>query len=175
MSPTFIYYFRMQVPTIKRVPTVFLRAVIILMGLIVLALCIFALPHLWIVGPAEFPLVGPATFLIMVGMYSTAVPFYIALWQTLLLLHYIDRNTAFSDASVQTLKVIKYCASVIAVFYVGGVPLLFPVADADDAPGLLILGMIVACVPVAVAVFAAVFQKLIQNALDIKLENDLTV
>lgn len=159
----------------KRGSTGFLRFVIFLVGGIVLALCVFALPEMWKGGSEEFPAAGNAVFLIMIGMYITAVPFFIALWQTLKLLSYIDQNKTFSDLSVQALRLIKYCAIVISAFYVGGVPLLLPIAEADDAPGLMLIGAAIACIPIAVAVFAAVLEKLLQNAIDIKSENDLTV
>jgi hypothetical protein len=159
----------------KRKSTNFLRFVIILIGAGVLALCIFALPEMREGGSAEFPTASRAVFLIMIGLYLTAIPFFVALWQTLKLLRYIDRNKAFSDSAVKTLRNIKYCAIIIGVLYVAGVPLLFPIADADDAPGLMIFGAATACAPITVAVFAAVLQKLLQNAIDIKSENDLTI
>ena len=56
----------------------------------------------------------------------------------------------------------------IGVLYLGGVPLLFPIADADDAPGLVVIGFAIACVPIIVAVFAAVLQKLVQGVVDMK-------
>jgi hypothetical protein len=56
-----------------------------------------------------------------------------------------------------------------------GVPLLYPFADQDDAPGVLIVGFVIACVPIVVSVFAAVMEKLFKNAIQIKSENDLTV
>ncbi len=159
----------------KRVSTNFLRLVIFLIGLGVLALCIFALPAMWKGGSEEFPTASQAVFLIMIGLYATAVPFFIALWQALKLLSYIDQNKAFSDLSVKALRNIKYCAIAITILYMGDVPLLYPIADADDAPGLIIIGAVIACAPLVVAVFAAVLQKLLQSAIDIKSENDLTV
>lgn len=157
------------------VSTFFLRVVLLVLGMIVLALCIFALPEMWQSGPAEFPTAGYTVRLIVIGMYVTAVPFFIALWQTFRLLSFIDRNTAFSHASVRALSIIKSCAVIIAVLYVAGVPLLFPIAQADDAPGLMVFGMVIACAPVSVAVFAAVLQRLLQNAIAMKEENDLTI
>ena|SRR3989338_3915086 len=159
----------------KRVSTNFLRFIIFFIGMGVLALCIFALPAMWKGGSEEFPMASRAIFLIMIGLYATAVPFFIALWQALKLLRSIDQNTAFSEVSVKALKNIKYCAISIAILYMGGVPLLFPIADADDAPGLLVMGMVIACAPIVVAVFAAILQRLLQDAIDIKSENDLTV
>ncbi len=160
---------------LKRGSTHFLRLVILLIGLGVLALCIFALPAMWKGGSAEFPMARHAIFLIVLGLYVTAIPFFIALWHVLKLLRLIDQGTAFSELSVKALKTIKYCVMVIAALYVAGVPLLYPIADADDAPGLLIFGMIIACAPITVAVFAAVLQKLLQSAIELKSENDLTV
>jgi hypothetical protein len=116
-----------------------------------------------------------SVLMIVIGLYITAVPFFVALWQTFKLLSYIDKNTAFSELSVQALKNIKYCATSVSAVYVLFVPLLFPIADADDAPGLIIFGMIIACAPISVAFFAAVLQKLLASAIEIKSENDLTV
>ncbi len=159
----------------KQGSTVFLRLVILLLGAGVIALCAFGLPALWKGGSEEYPTASRALLLIVTGLYATAMPFFVALWQALKLLDAIDRNTAFSDASVKALRTIKYCAVIIAVLYLGGVPLLFPIAEADDAPGLVVIGMVIACAPIAVAVFAAVLQKLLRSAIDMKSENDLTV
>jgi len=145
------------------------------MGVGVLALCVFALPAMWKGGSEEFPTASRAVFLIVIGLYATAIPFFIGLWQTLKLLTYIDQNRAFSELSVEALKNIKHCAIAITILYMGGVPLLAPIAQADDAPGLIVAGMVVACAPMVIAVFATVLQKLLQNAIDIKSENDLTV
>ena len=145
------------------------------MGAIVLALAIFALPNAYNGGSAEFPEASQALLLIISGLYATTLPFFIGLWETLKLLSYIDKNTAFSDMSVKALKNIKRCALIIGVLYMGGVPLLLPIADADDAPGLLVIGFVIACAPFIIAIFAAVLQKLLQNAIEMKSENELTV
>ena len=159
----------------RRGSTHFLRFAIFVIGIGVLALCIFALPALWKGGSEEFPTASRSVLLIVIGLYATVIPFFVALWQAVKLLGYIDHNKAFSDLSVKALRTIKYCAIIITVFFVGFVPLLFPIADADDAPGLIIIGMGIASAPMVVAVFAAVLQRLLQNAIDIQSENDLTV
>jgi len=159
----------------KKSGTIFLRFLLFIFGLGVLVLCIMALPAVWRDGPKEFPPAANFVHLIVIGMYATTIPFYIGLFKTFKLLNYIDKNIAFSELSVKALKVIKICGTIISIFYVLGVPLLFPIADYDDAPGLILMGGAVACAPVAISVFAAVLQKLLQNAINIKKENDLTV
>ncbi len=48
-------------------------------------------------------------------------------------------------------------------------------AERDDAPGIIIIGMIMIFASLVIAVFAAVLQRLLKDAIDIKSENDLTV
>jgi hypothetical protein len=155
--------------------TLVLKTTVLFMGAVVVALCIFALPSIWKGGSAEFPEASRSVYLIVIGLYATTIPFFIALWQTLKLLSYIDKNTAFSDLSVEALKKIKYCAIVIAIIYMAGLPLLLPIAEADDAPGLLLFGFVIACAPIVIAVFAAVLQRLLRSAIEMKSENELTV
>lgn len=155
--------------------TLFLKVVVILIGIPVIALCIFVVPSIatW---PAEMnPELAYMQYPVLFGLYAAAIPFFFALYQTLKLLSYIDMNKAFSDLSVRALKNIKFCAITISILYAGLIPLLIPIADADDAPGLVGLPIIIIFASIVIAVFAAVLQKLLKNAIDIKSENDLTV
>jgi hypothetical protein len=164
-----------KAPFMKRGSTHFLRFTTFFLGTVVLALCIFALPSIYKGGSEEFPMASRALLIIITLLYATAIPFFIALWQTFKLLSYIDHNTAFSISSVQALRNIKYCAIVMAFLYLLCVPFLIPIAEADDAPGLIVIGAIFACAPLVIAVFAAVLERLLQNAIELKSENDLTV
>jgi Protein of unknown function (DUF2975) len=103
------------------------------------------------------------------------IPFFGALVQAFKLLSYIDKNQAFSELSVKALKNIKICALTISGLYVVILPFVFLVAELDDAPGLVIIGMVPVFASMVIAVFAAVLQRLLKEAIDIKSENDLTV
>lgn len=159
----------------NRSSTHFLRATTILLGIIVLAICIFALPSFYKGGSIEYPTASSALFVIMCILYATALPFFFALWQALKLLRYIDQNIAFTTRSVTALRNIKYSAIAMTLLYLACVPFLLPIAQADDAPGLILIGAALACSPIVIAVFAAVLERLLQNALQLKSENDLTV
>jgi hypothetical protein len=108
-------------------------------------------------------------------MYVSAIPFFIALYQAFKLLSYIDKNKAFSEISVKALKNIKYCAITISGLYVVGMPFFYILAELDDAPGVILIGMLFIFASMVIAVFAAVLQRLLQEAIDIKSENDLTI
>ena len=153
----------------KSSSTLFLKGVLILMGLTVLAICIFVLPP--VISSDQTGFYRP----ILVGMYIPAIPFIFALYQAYKLLNNIDTNQAFSELSVKALKNIKYCAIIIGVMYTAGMPYIFSVADKDDAPGVAAIGFIIISASFVIAVFAAVLQKLIQSGIEIKSENDLTV
>ncbi|MDA5111097.1 DUF2975 domain-containing protein [Brevibacillus thermoruber] len=104
-----------------------------------------------------------------------AIPFYFALYQAFKLLSYIDQNKAFSELSVIALKKIKYCAITINILYVVGMPLFYLMAEVDDAPGIIVIGLVMIFASMVIGVFAAVLQKLLKEAIEIKAENDLTV
>lgn len=159
----------------KRGTTFFLKAAVILIGIAVLALCVFLVPEIANYAAELYPDRAYMKHLVFIDFYASALPFYIALYQAFQLLSYIDKNKAFSELSVRTLKNIKNCAISISGLYTLGMPLFYLVADKDDAPGIIVIGMIIIFASMVIAVFAAVLQKLLKEAIDIKSENDLTV
>lgn len=108
-------------------------------------------------------------------VWLTLIPFYIALFQAWKLLGYIDKSIAFSEFSRIALRKIKYCALTISVLYLSALPQFYILAEADDAPGVIIIGLMFVGAPLAIAVLAAVLERLVESAIDIKSENDLTV
>ncbi|HDR4866833.1 DUF2975 domain-containing protein [Bacillus cereus] len=159
----------------KQGSTLFLKTVVILIGIPVLAMCIFLVPKIGAFVAELYPDIAYIKYLVFINLYATAIPYYFALYQAFKLLNYIDKNNAFSELSVQALKNIKYSALAISVLYVLGMPLFYLVAERDDAPGIIIIGMIMIFASMVIAVFAAVLQRLLKDAIDIKSENDLTV
>jgi O-antigen/teichoic acid export membrane protein len=149
--------------------TLFLKGVVALIGLVVLAILVFALPAgIMSDNTGDY---RP----ILAGLYLPAIPFYLALYQTLKLLSYVEHDNAFSEKSVTALKKIKNYGFIIGTIFTVGLPYIFMVADKDDAPGVILVGMVIAGAAYSIGVFSAVLQKLLRNAIDIKTENDLTV
>lgn len=155
--------------------TVFLRIVIVIMGLVVLLLCVFAFPNIGLGFTADFPDQIKSGYLVMGSLYIATIPYFIALYLGIKLLELIDLNMAFSIDSVKILQKIKYCAVIMSLSLMVYMPAAFHFAEIDDAPGVIIFAFAFACTPLVVAVFAEVLKKLLQNAIEFKLENDLTV
>ncbi|MFB4168188.1 DUF2975 domain-containing protein [Virgibacillus sp. JSM 102003] len=158
----------------KRGSTLFLKLAVILIGVPILGLCIFGLPIL-AREAAESSEFAYVLYGILIVMYASAIPFFVALYQAFKLLGYIDKNKAFSELSVKVLKNIKYCAITISGLYVVGMPFFYIFAELDDAPGVILVGTLFILAPMVIAVFAAVLQRLLQEAITIKSENELTV
>lgn len=159
----------------KQVSTLFLKVAVIFIGIPILALCIFLVPEIANFAAELYPDMSYIKYLVFIDFYAAAIPFYYALYQAFKLLSYIDKNKAFSEWSVRALKSIKYCAIAISSLFVVGLPLFYLVAEKDDAPGIILIGLVLIFASMVIAVFAAVLQRLLQEAIDIKSENDLII
>jgi len=157
----------------KRSSTAFLQVVIVLVGLGALALLLWE-PHV------EGRNAHATTFEIyfkdpfLAYAYTASIPFFVALYQGFKLLGYAGRNQVFSQAAVNALRTIKYCAIAIIVFVVGA-EIFIMLHQSDDRAGGGFIGVVITFGSVVVAAAAATFQRILQSAVDIKSENDLTV
>src|SRR5215813_508259 len=155
------------------VPTRFLQAVVVLMGIGALALMLWE-PH--IEGrnahATLFEIYFEDPFLAYA--YFASVPLFVALYQALRVLGYIGRNRAFSQPTLKALRTIKCCALAIIGFVALG-ELFIMLGDSDDRAGGVFMGVLIAFGSLVIATAAAMFERILQNAVDIKSENDLTV
>lgn len=155
--------------------TLFLKIAIIVMGIPVLAGCVIGLPLLAMDAADGSQEMAYLLYGMMSVLGFSAIPYFLTLFQGYRLLTFIDVNQAFSERSVESLKMIKICSAVISGIYVLGLPLFYIVAELDDAPGVILVGMIFVGAPLIIAVFAAVLQKLLKSAIDMKREQELTI
>ncbi len=159
----------------QRGNTLFLRGAILVAGIPVLLLCIWFVPALAEYSVELYPNMPFLQYLIGLDLYAAATFYYLALHQAFRLLGYIEGNKAFSDLSVQALKRIKHCGVAISLVFAAGMPLYYLVAEKDDAPGMILMGLMIIFTSAVIAVFAAVLQMLLHEAIRLKSENDLTV
>jgi hypothetical protein len=159
----------------KRGSTLFLQVVIVLIGIGALALLLWE-PHLEgrNAHATLFEIYFHDPFLAYV--YIGSIPFFVALYQAFTLLGYIGRNNVFSPNSVRALRTIKCCAIVTAGLIMAAVAYIFiAVRGQDDIAGGVAMGVVTTFASIVIATAAAVFERLLQSAVDMKSENDLTV
>lgn len=161
-------------PSMKRTSTVFLQIVVVLIGFGTLPF-LLGEPHLEgrNVNATLFEIYFNDPFLAYA--YIASLSFFLALYKAIQLLGYIGKNKVFSRDSVKALRTIKYCAIAIVAFTVPPVAYLFIARPEDDIAGGVAMGIFIICGSVVIATAAAVFERLLQSAVDMKSENDLTV
>lgn len=160
----------------KRSSTIFLQIVIVLIGIGALALLLWE-PQIEGVNAhaTNFEIYFKDPFLALV--YTGSIPFFIALYQAFKALGYARQNRAFSPEVVKALRTIKYCAIAIIGFVVAEEIFILLMNNGDNHnPGApIFMGVLIAFPSIVVAAAAAMFERILQNAVDIKSENDLTV
>ena len=157
----------------KRGSTIFLQVVIVLLGVGVLALLLWE-PNLEgrNVNATLFEIYFKDPFLAYA--YIGSIPFFVALYQAFKLLGYIRRNEIFSQRSVRALRIIKYCA--LAIVGLVAVSVIFMISgDRDDRPAGVFMRLLITFPSIVVATAAGMAERIFQNAVDLKSENDLTV
>ena len=159
----------------KKSSTIFLQVVIVLIGIGTLALMLWE-PHIEgrNVHATLFEIYFKDPFLAYA--YLASVAFFVALYQAFKLLGYIGQNKVFTLNSVRALRSIKYCAIVLSILIVMAALYIriFHAKD-DDPAGFIAVCIVTTFISIVIATAAAVFERTLQNAVDIKSENDLTV
>ena len=157
----------------KRGSTIFLQVVIVALGIGALALLLWE-PH--IEGRNAHATLFEIYFKdpFLAYAYIASIPFFVALYQAFKMLGYVRQNRVFSQEAVKALRTIKYCALAIIGFV--AVSVIFMISgDRDDRPAGLFMRILIAFPSIVVATAAAMFERILQNAVDMKSENDLTV
>lgn len=151
----------------KKSSTIFLRATIVLVGIIALFLMI------------RLPLTeGRAVNLSLFNIYSdpliiyayiASIPFFIGLYQIFKLLGLIGQNKVFSLKSATYLRNIKYCAITLSILIVMvGVYIRAFYAEGDDPAGFLAMCIVAIFIFVVTATASSFFERIVRNTIDSK-------
>ena len=157
----------------KKSSTVFLQTVIVLIGIGALTLLILEPRMEGVNTHATNFEIYFNSFIALV--YAGSIPFFIALYQAFKVLRYVGQNKVFSQATVKALRIIKYCAITIIGFVVMEEIFIMVTHGSDDAAGGVFMGILITFGSIVIATATAMFERILQNAVDIKSENDLTV
>ena len=157
----------------KKSATFFLKVVILLIAIGVLAGLIWFPQTEGRAAHLDLTSIYTDPFILYIYLAST--PFFVGLYHAFKLLNCIDANKAFSQVAVNTLKNMKFASLSLIVFIALAELYIRFFAHGDDPAGPTALGILASFTAIVIATAAAVFQKLLQNAVDIKSENDLTV
>ena len=150
----------------RRISTLFLQAVVVLIGIGALALLLWE-PH--IEGRNAHATLYQIYFNdpFLAYAYTAAIPFFVALYQAFRVLGYARQGQAFSPAAVKAFRTIKQCAFAVAGFIVGGEAYLFIVQRGkEDIAGGVAVGLFLIFVFVVLAAAADISERLLQNGVE---------
>ena len=158
----------------KRSSTIFLQVIIVALGIGALAFLLWE-PTVEGVNAnatlSQIYLDDP----FLLYAYSASIFLFLGAYQAFVVLGYIRRNEMFSQPAVKTLRALKYYAMVIVVTTAMPLAYLFIARPGDDIAGGVAMSLFVIFVSAVIAANAAVHERIWQNGIDIKSENDLTV
>jgi hypothetical protein len=157
----------------KRSSTIFLQVVVVLIGIGSLALLLWE-PQIEGANALAtlFEIYFKDPFLTFV--YVGSIPYFMAVYQAFKVLGYVGQNKVFSPAAVKALRTIKYCAIAI-IGFVAIAEIFIMLNTSDDRAGGVFMGILITFISTVIAAVSAMFEKILQNAVEIKSENDLTV
>jgi hypothetical protein len=160
----------------KRSSTIFLQIVIVLFGVGTLVFMLWE-PHLEgrNANATTFEIYFNDPFLAYV--YLASISFFVALYQAFKVLGDVRQDRTFSQGTVRALRTIRICAMILAVSIVGALAFILIVSRRveEDIAGGVAMCLFMLFSTVVVGTAANVAERLLQNAVDLKSENDLTV
>ena len=151
---------------LRKTSLVFLQIVLVLIGIAVFTFMLWE-PHLEgrNIGATLFEIYFKDPFLAYV--YIGSIPFFIGLYKAFKALRRIAQNKTFSEATVQAVRTVRYCALATAGFIVGAELYLFIFQRGkDDVAGAAMLGFIATFISTVVAALVSVFEQTLQNGMN---------
>src|SRR5262245_55460065 len=155
------------------VPTIFLQAVIVLIGIGALALLLWE-PH--IEGRNAHATLFAIYFKdpFLAYAYLGSIPFFLALYQAFKVLRYMGQNKVISQTIRKTLRTIIMIAIAI-IGFIARAEMFIMLHVSDDRAGGVFIDLLITFVSVVIATAAAMFERILQDAVDTKSQSDLTV
>ncbi|MDT8337267.1 MAG: DUF2975 domain-containing protein [Candidatus Izemoplasmatales bacterium] len=147
----------------KNYQVLFLKILIGMAIIPVLFLVLYKFPSLFIEGFSSGSEYVPYLFGSMISVCIMSVPYAISLVHTFKLLILLEKKEFVSQNSEKSLTIIKKMAFIVAIIFLVDMPFIYIIADMDDAPGLIMIGLFLMIFALAIGVFANLIKKFISE------------
>lgn len=143
---------------------IFLQAVIVLIGICVLAFLLWE-PHVEgrNVNATLYDIYFKDPFLVYAYVASSS--FFMALYQAFKVLGYAGTDRLFSDATIKAVRKTKFYAIAMIAFVVVGELMILP--NADELPPPIVMGLLICVAASVIAASMSMFEKLLQKEMGI--------
>ena len=140
-----------------------LKIALVLIFIPIVLITCFATPSLYVEAVENNEINHYFVLAFVVLMILVLLPCAVAIFQTLKLFTNIEKGVYYSEKSMKSFRVIQYSGVVAAGLFAAMLPSVFYFAEMDDAPGLVLLGLIFVFGGCAIAVFASVMRDLVME------------
>lgn len=110
---------------------------------------------------------------LLIGFYISSIPFYLGIYYVLKLINLIEKDTFFTKTALKYFTVIKVLTFCEIIVY--SLSLLYVYLKADFITSIFLIGLLVLFICFIIIIFIEIVKQLLSKAVDIKLENDLTI
>ena len=148
----------------------FLRAVLVLFGAGLAAFAVFLLPHFAELAARHYTELSYLKIPILIFVYLSAVPFYVALHEGVQICGSILDSEPFSVRNRTAFRRAGICALAVSVWYLTGM-----LGLGVERPIIYVVGVLVTCCALIFSLLCAVLDQLLARAIELREENELTV
>jgi hypothetical protein len=157
----------------KHGSTVFLKLILVLLATIALAMLVRFPQTEGRVANLDVIRIYTDPFILY--LYIASTPFFVALFQAIKLLGFVEKDEAFSQAAVAAVRTIKYCAIATIGFLVVALGWVRLASGGDDPAGAIVVGLCLTLAALVIATATGVVQNLLQSAVAMKSTRDVAV
>lgn len=145
----------------KKWASLFLKLSVIVCVLPVLLFCIRVLPGIITGALDEYPELQWANYPMYFGFYLSGALCLYVFYQIFRLLRLVDKGQVKDSMTHGILKTIRWSSLSISLVYFVMSPVVYYVADHEDAPGILLIELIILFAWVAVASLSIILDSLL--------------
>jgi len=151
---------------VKKLPTVFLQAIVVLIGIGALVFMLWE-PHLEGVNAnattlREIYFDDP----FLAYAYLSSIAFFTVLYQAFKVLGLVRNNMTFSTATLKAVSTIKFCAAALIVLILAPLAYLLIARPEDDIAGGVVMGLGILLISTITAAAAAMFERVLRNTIE---------
>jgi Protein of unknown function (DUF3036). len=110
-----------------------------------------------------------------IALYATCLVVFVISFYLFRIFHLIDQRNFFTQTALHFVRVVRYLFITASITLMGILPFVYYNADKGDAPGLIFIALAFVLVPLAIAAFISVMEKILINSIKFKQENELTI
>ena len=159
-------HIQIKVKSMEKYSMKIFKILLILIAAFILTLSIIGL--IMIIRVPVNPTYRYILYPILIAIYLSSILIYLSFYQTWIFLTYIEKDQIFMTSSISCMHQIKIYGLIFSAIYIIALPFFYLLANADDAPGVIFVGMTPLVLGILVYLFADIFKKIIQKGMHIQ-------